>query len=115
MIKTKRAYDGPTEDDGYRVLVERLWPRGITKERAALDLWMKDVAPSAGLRKWFGHDPAKWIEFRRRYGAELEAHKSEVESLRQKAKDGNLTLVYGAKDEQHNSASVLKEFLEERS
>ncbi len=113
LVKTKRAYEEPSEHDGFRVLVERLWPRGITKERAALDLWMKDVAPSTALRKWFGHDPSKWDEFRQRYRAELEAQPAALELLRQKAQGGNLTLVYGAKDERHNSAIILKAFLEE--
>src|SRR5947209_19138120 len=110
MIQLKRAYETPSRSDGQRILVERLWPRGVTKERAKLDLWLKDVAPSPKLRKWFGHDPAKWKEFQRRYWKELEDHQKAVDLLRSKAKAGKLTLVYGAKDEQHNAAVALKAF-----
>jgi uncharacterized protein YeaO (DUF488 family) len=114
MIKLKRAYEKPTRDDGLRVLVERLWPRGLTKERAAMDLWLKEVAPSPELRKWFGHDPAKWEQFQKRYGKELQEKEEAVGLLKQKAKQGTLTLVYAARDEEHNSAVVLKRFLEGR-
>jgi uncharacterized protein YeaO (DUF488 family) len=92
--------------------VERLWPRGVSKARAAVNLWLKDVAPSPELRKWFGHDPAKWKQFERRYWRELEAKPDAVEALRSKAKRGAVTLVYAARDEQHNSAVALKEFVE---
>ena len=112
MLQLKRAYEPPATNDGQRILVERLWPRGVTKERAALDLWLKDVAPSPKLRKWFGHEPAKWEEFERRYWKELEDHPDEVGLLRKKARAGRVTLVYGAKDEQHNAAVALKAFLE---
>lgn len=110
-IRIKRAYDPPAADDGYRVLVDRLWPRGVTKEAAALDRWMKDVAPSPALRVWFGHDPARWDAFRRRYASELDARSEEVAFLREKAASGALTLVYAAKDTEHNGAVVLRDYL----
>jgi uncharacterized protein YeaO (DUF488 family) len=97
-----------------RILVERLWPRGVSKERAALDRWMKEIAPSGPLRKWYGHDPAKWEEFRRRYRAELSQNKDAVEELKKLTEEGRVTFVYAAKDEAHNSAVVLKEYLEGR-
>jgi len=113
MIHLKRAYEDPSPDDGQRVLVERLWPRGGTRERAALDLWLKDVAPSADLRRWFGHDPAKWPEFRRRYREELRRRPDEVDELKRLAAAGPLTLVYGSRDEEHNAAVVLREFIDD--
>lgn len=113
-IRLKRAYEAPAKSDGQRVLVERLWPRGVTKAKAKLDLWLKDVAPSPALRKWFAHDPAKWARFEQRYRAELKGHKEAVALLRRKAKEGTVTLVYGARDEAHNGAVVLKRFLEGR-
>ncbi|MCC6484072.1 MAG: DUF488 domain-containing protein [Armatimonadetes bacterium] len=115
MIKLKRAYETAELTDGYRVLVERLWPRGITKEEAALNLWLKDVAPTPELRKWFNHDPAKWEEFRARYRGELQANQAPVEQLTKLVQNGDVTFVYGAKDTQHNAAVVLKEFVEARS
>ncbi len=114
MIAIKRAYEPAGPGDGFRVLVDRLWPRGISKEKARIDLWMKDVAPSDGLRKWFAHDPAKWEEFRKRYGKELEGNADLVAELADRAKKGKLTLVYGAKDTEHNQAVVLKECLEKK-
>jgi uncharacterized protein YeaO (DUF488 family) len=114
MIKLKRAYEDPSRDDGSRILVERLWPRGLSKERAALDLWLKDVAPSPALRKWYAHDPAKWEQFQKRYWKELEGKDEDVQLLKQKGKQGTVTLIYAARDEQHNSALVLKQFLEGR-
>ena len=111
MIKLKRVYEPPSPQDGLRVLVERLWPRGLTKKRAAVDLWLKDVAPSTELRKWFGHDPARWQQFQKRYQQELREQKDAVRLLRQKAKDGTLTMVYAARDEEHNAALALKTFL----
>jgi uncharacterized protein YeaO (DUF488 family) len=113
MLHLKRAYEKPSAADGERILVERLWPRGLTKARAAVDLWMKEVAPSPELRKWFGHDPARWKQFERRYWKELQGHKEEVEALRRRSRRGAVTLVYAAKDEQHNGALALKEFLED--
>jgi uncharacterized protein YeaO (DUF488 family) len=112
-IRLKRVYDEPAEEDGARVLVERLWPRGISKERAALAAWLKDLAPSPELRKWFAHDPAKWAEFRRFYRAELRANPEGVKELRALLRRGRVTFVYAASDPEHNSALLLKEFIEE--
>jgi uncharacterized protein YeaO (DUF488 family) len=112
MIQLKRVYEKPARGDGLRVLVERLWPRGLSKERAAVDLWLKDVAPSPELRKWFGHDPARWVEFQKRYAQELRENKEAVEVLKEKARKGTVTLVYAARDEEHNGALALKRFLE---
>jgi len=112
MIKLKRAYEKPAKDDGERILVERLWPRGVAKDQAKLDLWLKDVAPSAELRKWFGHDPDKWAEFRQRYRKELKQKADLIKLLKRKAKEGTITLIYAARDEAHNSALVLKQFLQ---
>ncbi len=111
-IWLKRAYEKPALDDGLRVLVERLWPRGLSKEHAAIGLWIKDVAPSPELRKWFHHDPARWNEFQRRYRAELRKNEQAVEELRQRCGAGRVTFVYASRDEQHNGAIVLKAFLE---
>jgi len=113
MIKIKRVYEEPTAGDGMRILVDRVWPRGISKERARLADWRKDLAPSTPLRKWFGHDPAKWNEFRTRYRTELK-RSGQIEALKELAKLSRrktVTLVYGAADEQHNQAVALKEFL----
>ncbi len=115
MFKLKRVYDEPSADDGFRVLVERLWPRGISKERARLDLWHKDVAPSPELRKWFNHDPARWQEFQQRYAAELKEKGDAVRLLKHKAREGTVTLVYAAHDTEHNGAVALKRFLERRA
>ena len=106
-IRTKRWNDPRQKDDGFRVLVDRLWPRGLTKERAAVDLWLKDVAPSTELRKWFGHDPARFDEFRRRYVEELRGQRPLLAALRRRARRGTLTLVYSAHDTEHNDAVVL--------
>ena len=113
MIQLKRAYEKPTPSDGRRILVERLWPRGVSKARLAVDLWLKEIAPSPALRKWFGHDPARWKQFERRYWKELEAKPEAVKELRRQAKRGAITLVYAARDELHNSAVALKSFLEQ--
>jgi uncharacterized protein YeaO (DUF488 family) len=113
-IRLKRAYAAPAPDDGLRILVERLWPRGLSKERAAVDLWVKDAAPSPELRRWYGHDPAKWDEFRKRYRAELRQNKDSVEELRRKCRGKTVTFVYAARDEDRNSALVLKDYLEGR-
>ncbi|MCL6526089.1 MAG: DUF488 domain-containing protein [Thermaceae bacterium] len=110
-VSLKRAYDPPTKDDGCRVLVDRLWPRGLAKEKARLDLWLKEVAPSTELRQWFGHDPEKWTEFRQRYRAELRHNPAWLE-LQALARQQDLTLVYAAKDPLHNEAVVLQELLE---
>ena len=111
-VRLKRVYDEPSEDDGSRILVERLWPRGMTKDRAAIDLWLREIAPSPELRRWFGHDPAKWGEFQRRYRAELDANDGPVRTLRDWIRKGPVTLVYAAKDEERNSAVLLKAYLE---
>ena len=112
MIKLKRAYEKPAKDDGERILVERLWPRGVTKDQAKLDLWLKDVAPSTELRKWFGHDADRWVEFRQRYRKELKQKTDLIKLLKRKAREGTITLIYAARDEAHNGALVLKQFLQ---
>ncbi|MGC1272864.1 MAG: DUF488 domain-containing protein [Planctomycetaceae bacterium] len=114
MIRLKRVYEAPSQEDGERILVERLWPRGCTKERAAVDLWLKDIAPSPELRRWFGHDPARWDQFQKRYQAELQEKPDIVQLLRQKGTDGTLTLIFAARDLEHNSALVLKQYLQSR-
>lgn len=111
-IKLKRVYEKPDKADGLRILVDRLWPRGLTKEKAALDLWLKEIAPSTELRKWFGHDPKKWTEFRRRYRAELKIHPDKLKMIKGKAKEGTVTLLYGARDQEHNEAIVLQQILD---
>lgn len=110
-VMLKRAYDAPSRGDGTRVLIDGLWPRGVKKADAAIEYWMKELAPSAGLRQWFGHDPARWDEFRRRYSAELRDHRTELDRLRGMARKGAVTLVYGARDELHNNAIVLRNIL----
>ena len=110
-IQLKRAYEPPAPDDGSRILIDRLWPRGVTKAEAAIDEWMKDIAPSTELRKWFGHDPARWQEFRRRYQSEIRQHPNEFDRLRTLAQRGRITLVFSAHDEAHNDAVVLKDLL----
>jgi uncharacterized protein YeaO (DUF488 family) len=111
VINLKRAYVPPAPEDGFRVLVERLWPRGLKQEALALDLWLREIAPSPELRKWFGHDPARWEEFCRRYWAELASRPDVVQVLREKAGEGRITLVYGSRDEEHNAAAALRKFL----
>jgi uncharacterized protein YeaO (DUF488 family) len=110
-VQLKRVYEEPTESDGTRILIDRLWPRGLTKEKARVDLWLKEVAPSTELRKWFAHDPAKWSEFQARYQAELKHNSAQLALLKQTIAKGPATLVYGAKDEQHNDAVVLQQIL----
>lgn len=112
MIHMKRAYESPSRHDGLRILVERLWPRGLTKAKAKIDLWLKEVSPSPELRRWYGHDVARWEAFRNRYEAELESRGDLVELLRMFVQDRAVTFVYAAADEEHNSALVLKEYLE---
>jgi uncharacterized protein YeaO (DUF488 family) len=127
MIHLKRAYEPPSKSDGYRILVERLWPRGLTKERAAInlwlkeiapspiDLWLKEIAPSPELRKWFNHDPAKWDEFRQRYRGELKGNQESTRRLAELLESHDtVTFVYAARDEQHNSALLLKEFIDQQ-
>ena len=108
-IKIKRVYEKPGKEDGKRILVDRLWPRALTKEKASIDLWMKEIAPSTELRKWFGHDPKKWKEFGKRYSDELKKNEEQVSLLKEQLKKETVTLVYGARDEEHNEAVVLKE------
>jgi uncharacterized protein YeaO (DUF488 family) len=110
-VRLKRAYESATPEDGVRVLVDRLWPRGIRKEDAAINHWMKEIAPSTELRRWFGHDPARWSEFCRRYAEELREHAAEIDTLRDLARRGTVTLVFGARDEMHNDAVVLRDML----
>lgn len=112
-IQVKRAYDPPAPEDGYRVLVDRLWPRGLSKDRAAVDEWLREVAPSTDFRRWFAHDPARWAEFRRRYSAELAAPAAgeAVARLRALAARGEITLLYAATDEVHNNAVALRQYL----
>lgn len=110
-IRLKRAYKPPSPDDGRRVLIDRLWPRGLSKAGAAIDCWLKEVAPSTELRRWFNHDPLRWNEFRERYRAELGTRSKLLHELRALARDAPLTLVYGARDEHHNDAVVLREML----
>jgi uncharacterized protein YeaO (DUF488 family) len=110
-VRLKRAYEPASDEDGYRVLVERLWPRGVTHERARLDEWVKEIAPSTELRRWFSHDPSRFEEFRRRYRAELAGQEQQLEGLRQRADRDPLTLIYAAADTEHNGAVVLAEVL----
>jgi uncharacterized protein YeaO (DUF488 family) len=110
-IRLKRAYEPPASSDGFRVLIDRLWPRGISRERAALDAWEKELAPSTALRQWFGHDPARFQAFRRRYLEELRGQRPRLSALRRRAREGTLTLVYSAHDAEHNDAVVLAEVL----
>lgn len=109
-LKVKRVYETPNPKDGFRILVDRLWPRGLTKEKAAVDVWLKNIAPSTELRKWFGHDPEKWKEFQKKYLRELKENKEAVNTLKEYLKKGNVTLLYAAKDEAHNEAQVLKDY-----
>lgn len=114
MIAIKRAYEAPSPRDGKRYLVERLWPRGVKKEDLQLDAWLKDVSPSPALRKWFSHDVSKWEEFQRRYRAELDANPEAWQPILAAARGGRVTLVYAARDEEHNSARLLKEYVDRK-
>ncbi len=111
-MKTKRIYESAEKEDGCRILIDRLWPRGVSKENAKIDLWLKDIAPSDELRKWFGHDPKKWEEFKKKYAKELEDKQSLIKEIQEKAKKGTVTLIYSAKDTEHNNAIALKGILE---
>jgi uncharacterized protein YeaO (DUF488 family) len=111
--KIKRVYEKPAKEDGFRILADRLWPRGLTKEKASVDLWLKEIAPSTELRKWFGHDPEKWNEFQKKYVAELKKNKETVSILKEKIKEGPVTILYGARDQVHNEALVILDFLDE--
>jgi uncharacterized protein YeaO (DUF488 family) len=112
MIRLKRVYDQPSRTDGLRVLVDRVWPRGLTKQRAAVELWLKDLAPSTDLRKWFNHDPSKWEEFESRYRKELREKKADLQLLKKESKERTVTLLFGARDPEHNQAVVLKKVLD---
>jgi uncharacterized protein YeaO (DUF488 family) len=114
FIKIKRAYEPASRSDGQRFLVDRVWPRGVSRDELNIEDWLKDVAPSTELRKWFGHDPQRWNDFQRRYRQELASNQAALEPLLDAARRGDVTLVYGARDEQHNQAMVLKQFLEEQ-
>jgi uncharacterized protein YeaO (DUF488 family) len=113
-VRIKRVYDPPEPGDGYRVLIDRLWPRGVSRQRARLDEWARELAPSDELRKWFGHDPERFSEFRRRYRRELRAHADRIDELHERAAQGPLTIVYAARDEKHNDAVVLAELMRAR-
>lgn len=110
-VKLKRAYDPPAASDGTRILVDRLWPRGVKKANAAIDQWDKSIAPSTRLRNWFGHDPARWPEFRQRYASEIHGHREELAALRARAESGRITLIFAAHDKMHNHAIVLRDVL----
>jgi uncharacterized protein YeaO (DUF488 family) len=110
-VKLKRAYEAPAAGDGTRIFVDRLWPRGISKKQAALSLWMKEIAPSTELRKWFGHDPDRWNEFRKRYASEIIRNSFLLDQLRSLALEGSITLIYAAHDENHNNAIVLRDVI----
>jgi uncharacterized protein YeaO (DUF488 family) len=114
LIRVKRIYEPPSVQDGLRVLVDRLWPRGIKKTAAAVDLWLKDIAPTTGLRTWFAHDPAKWTEFRQRYHGELRHQGEAVQLLERKRTKGTVTLLFSARDSRHNNAVALREYLQDR-
>ena len=115
MLQLKRAYDPPSVEDGYRVLVDRLWPRGLKRDSARIDLWLKDIAPSDELRRWFNHDPARWTEFQARYSKELDAQETLWRELLARSRQGRVTLLYAAKDAQHNNAVALKSFLDSKA
>jgi uncharacterized protein YeaO (DUF488 family) len=115
LPQVKRVYDPPSTEDGVRVLVDRLWPRGLSRTKASIDLWLKDLAPSATLRRWFNHDPEKWAEFGRRYAAELDAKKAAVAALLGAARRGRVTLLFGARDARHNAAVALQTYLRQQT
>ena len=114
MTKIKRIYNAPTPDDGIRILVDRLWPRGLSKEKAKVDLWLKEIAPSNELRKWYGHDPKKWAEFRKKYFKDLDTKRELVNQIVQQMKEGDVTLLYSSKEEKINNAVALKEYIEKQ-
>ena len=107
----KRVYEKQEKDDGYRILVDRLWPRGLTKEKVAADLWLKEIAPTTELRKWFDHDPEKWTRFQKKYLKEITENKEALSTIKEKMKEGKVTILYGAKDEEHNEARVLMDYV----
>jgi uncharacterized protein YeaO (DUF488 family) len=113
-IKIKRIYDPPGAEDGFRILVDRLWPRGLSKEKAKVDLWLREISPSNELRKWYGHDPDKWTEFKKKYLEEIEEKKEEFDLLRKKAREVTVTFLFSSKEEELNNAAALKEFVERK-
>ncbi len=113
-VRIQRVYETPSGEEGYRVLIDRLWPRGLRKDQVRFDVWLKELAPSTELRRWFGHEPAKWEEFKRRYFAELDAQPEAVAELARRAAEGTVTLLFGAKAERFSNAAALKEYLEAR-
>ena len=115
LIYVNRAYEEPSGNDGYRVLVDRMWPRGVTRQRLQLDAWMKELAPTGTLRTWFAHDPGKWRQFKRRYFGELDSRHEEVDRLLEMLATGRVTLVYSARNDKYNNAIALKEYLENRT
>jgi uncharacterized protein YeaO (DUF488 family) len=114
MIKIKRIYDQPSAKDGFRILVDRMWPRGLSKARAKVDLWLREIAPSSELRKWYGHDPEKWGEFKNRYFKEIEKKGGELDLIINKAREGPVTFLFSSREEKLNNAVALKQFLEEQ-
>ncbi|PYJ23471.1 MAG: hypothetical protein DME71_02380 [Verrucomicrobia bacterium] len=112
-VRVKRVYDQPAKADGYRMLVDRLWPRGLKKSEARIDEWLREIAPSTALRKWFKHDPDKWKEFKKKYSAELDDHREQVEKLAREARKRTITLLFSARDTEHNNAVALKEYIEQ--
>jgi len=114
MLKVKRVYEAPAKEDGFRVLVDRLWPRGLTKEKAKVDLWLKEISPTDALRKWYQHDPEKWLEFKRRYFSELKDKKESLDLIQNKAKKETVTLLFGSKEERINNAQALKEYFQKK-
>ena len=115
MIKIKRVYELPTRDDGFRVLVDRLWPRGLGKDKAKIDLWLKDIAPSHDLRKWYGHDPKKWTEFKKKYFKELDNRKQLAHQILERVKEGTVTLLFGSKEEKLNNAVALRRYIKTKT
>ena len=113
MIKIKRVYDKPKKDDGFRILVDRLWPRGLSKDKAKVDLWLKDIGPSDKLRKWFSHKEERWLEFKKRYEEELKEKGELIKKIKELQRDNTVVLLFGAKDKERNNAVVLKEFIED--
>ena len=112
-LKIKRVYDEPAKSDGHRVLVDRIWPRGLKKSDTRIDEWLREIAPSTGLRKWFKHDPSRWEQFKKRYAGELEEHREQVGKLACEGRKRTVTLLFGAKDTTHNNALALKQYVEE--
>ena len=112
-VKVKRVYEEPAKSDGHRVLVDRIWPRGLKKSEARIDEWLREIAPSTGLRKWFKHDPGKWEQFKKKYAVELKEHREQVEKLARESRKRNVNLLFGAKDTVHNNALALKEYIAE--